>query len=96
MIGSTDDPFLQQRYREAAVKMAMDLAKQAFEINKQDKSIQNQWQKLEELTKQMNSQRWKDYWFTLAVFAFQQGPRAGAEGVKKFMDEIMKILTKAI
>jgi hypothetical protein len=96
MIDSTDDPFLQKRYREEAVKMAMDLAKQAFEINKQDKSIQNQWQKLEELTKQMNSQRWKDFAFTVSVFALQQGPRAATEGVKKFMDEIMKILTKAI
>jgi len=96
LIGSTDDPFLQKRYRDDAVKMAMDLAKQALEINKQDKSIQNQWQKLEELTKHMNSQRWKDFCFTMAVFTFQQGPRTGAEGVKKFMDEIMKILTKAV
>ena len=60
LIESTDDPVLQKRYREEAVKMAMDMAKQAFEINKQDKAIQDQWQKLEVYIKEMNAQRWKD------------------------------------
>ncbi|HEY4035402.1 MAG TPA: hypothetical protein VGL94_15700 [Ktedonobacteraceae bacterium] len=96
LIESTTDFALQGRYRAEAVKMAMELAKQSFQIHKQDKEIQNQWQKLEVYIKEVNTQRWKDFYFTLAIFAFQQGPRTGADGVKKFMDEILKIVGKSI
>jgi hypothetical protein len=96
LINSIDDPALQKRYREEAVKMAMDMAKQAFEINKQDKSIQNQWQKLEELVKVMDSQRWKDLWKDLFLLWLKSSVESGSKGVKDFLSEFEKIAMKAI
>src|SRR5436305_11726872 len=82
LINSTDDPALQKKYREAAVQMAMDLAKQAFRINEQDKAIQNQWHKLEELVKVMDSQRWKDLWKELMLLWLKASVESGSKGVK--------------
>jgi len=96
LIASTDDPVLQKRYREAAANWVTDLAKQTFEINKQDKAIQNQWQKLEELVKVMDSQRWKDLWRELFLLWLKSSVEGGSKGVQKFMAEFEKIVAKAI
>ncbi|HEY4035588.1 MAG TPA: hypothetical protein VGL94_16645 [Ktedonobacteraceae bacterium] len=96
LINSTENPVLQRRYREKATEMVMDLAKQSFQINKQDRDIQNQWQKLEEYVKTMDSQRWKDLWKEMWMIWLKTSVESGSKGVQTFMSEFLKIVGKSI
>jgi hypothetical protein len=96
LIASITDPGEQQKFREKVAELTMDLAKREFEINNQDKSIQNQWQKLEVYIKVMNKQRWKDLWKELMLLWLKTSVESGSKGVQSFMSELEKIVTKAV
>jgi hypothetical protein len=96
LIESTSDPRLQNRYREDAVKLVKSMVGQQSKLFQQDKNIQNQWKKLEEYTNQMNAQRWKDAYVLYFTLWLKNGVDFGSRGAQIFMNEFVKMITKAI
>jgi hypothetical protein len=96
LIESTSDPRLQNRYREDAVKLVKSMVGQQSKLFQQDKNIQNQWKKLEEYTNQMNAQRWKDAYVMYFTLWLQNGVNFSSRGAQTFMNEFVKMITKAI
>jgi pantothenate synthetase len=96
LIESTSDPRLQNRYREDAVKLVRYMTDIQAKIFQQDKNIQNQWQKLGEFTKQMNSQRWKDAYVQYFTLWIKNSVDGASRGADTFLKEFMRLAKKAV